>query len=89
MIQRTWPELETLALQAHRAGLNWPAFWTSVSADVRRLQARCPDSYRPLAHRLIALVVSGDEDGIEAAPAFDLLEGVAEHVGVSVTTAST
>jgi hypothetical protein len=54
-----------LAREAHRDGVAWSAFWPTVAADCRRLQASCPESYRTLYGRLLAMVVSGDEEGGE------------------------
>lgn len=67
---RSWPEIVGMALHAHRDGVAWSTFWPQIAEDVSKLQARCYGSHRPLFDRLLALVVAGDESGVEPPEGF-------------------
>ena len=58
--------LESAAVAAHAAGMDWAEFWPTVAGDVGALGL---DYYArgQLVHRLIGLVASGDCDGMTAA----------------------
>ena len=64
--------LERRALDAPRAGLGWAQFWASNGHAIRDVEPYHRGRYRRLVNRLLALVVSGDCDGME--PAGDTLE---------------
>ena len=59
-------QLERLAADAHRAGVGWSAFWPTVA---HRMNQAEPDAgvRRRLVNRLLALVASGDCEGMEPA----------------------
>ena len=61
----TLAALEARALEAHRDGTNWCQFWPTVAADARKLAERSPNAARPIYGNLLAIVVSGDTDGME------------------------
>jgi hypothetical protein len=64
--------LERAALDAHRRGESWAAFWRQHEAAVRRAEPWSQEQYRRLVNRLLHLLVSGDESGME--PVGDDLE---------------
>ncbi len=59
--------LERHALDAHRAGIGWAAFWDQHGAAVCQAEPYNRGRYRRLVGRLLSLVVAGDEDGMEPA----------------------
>ncbi len=56
----TIKSLERAALDAHRIGQPWPAFWQVHWRDVSKAAGRSRRRFDALLHRLLDLVVSGD-----------------------------
>ena len=55
-------QLESAAVAAHAAGMDWAEFWPTVAGDVGALGLDyCARGQ--FVHRLVGLVVSGDADG--------------------------
>ena len=57
--------LERHALDAHRLGWNWEKFWDRHGPEVRQAEPFNVGRFHKLVRRLLALVVSGDCDGVE------------------------
>jgi hypothetical protein len=58
--------LERAALDAHRRGLSWGEFWDEHGRDVCRAEPHDRRKFNRLVCRLLALLVSGNEDGAES-----------------------
>jgi hypothetical protein len=58
-------DLERHALDAHCRGDTWGTFWTEHGAAVCRAEPNDRDHFARLVRRLLALVTSGDTDGME------------------------
>jgi hypothetical protein len=58
--------LERQALDAHRRGESWTAFWQQHAEHIRNAEPWSRERFRRLYSRLMALVVSGDCDGMMA-----------------------
>jgi hypothetical protein len=78
--------LERHALDAHR--LNWTRdrFWQMHGDAVRQAEPYHRGRYHRLINRLMALVVSGDTDGMEPAGEPWLLDEQQEQLAVDDTT---
>jgi hypothetical protein len=63
---RTFATLERLALAAHVAGDAWREFWPTVASDVARLAGTDRKRLQTIYGALLAIVVSGDQAGMEA-----------------------
>ena len=64
-------QLEHAALAAHAAGTAWGDYWQEHQDAIREVQPHDRLAYRRLVRRLLALLVSGDVDGMEpVAPAY-------------------
>jgi hypothetical protein len=59
----TIKQIERSALDAHRRGLRWSAWWPSVAADVEAAEPYNLERRRKLIRRLTSLVCCGDLDG--------------------------
>jgi hypothetical protein len=57
---------ESAAVAAHRAGLSWSQFWTEHGAAVAQAEPHSRQRFGRLVRRLLALLVSGDTDGMTA-----------------------
>jgi len=57
--------LERRALDAHRAGDTWAEFWHQHGGTVANAEPYHRNAYHALVRRLLALVVSGDDCGME------------------------
>ena len=57
-------QLERLALEAHTCNQSWNDFWPTVANRVRQAEPWNRSKFRRLYERLLALVVSGDCDGM-------------------------
>ena len=72
-------QLQSAAVAAHAAGMDWVEFWPTVAGDVGALGLDyCARGQ--LVHRLVALVASGDADGQR--PAGDRLRGQQRPAGL-------
>ena len=60
-------QLEKLAIEAHRTGQGWQDFTTQHSEAIKTAEPVNISRYRRLRANLVALVVSGDRDGMFAA----------------------
>ena len=58
--------LELLALDCHRVGSTWAAFWQEHGERVGKAEPYDRARYRRLVNRLLSLVVSGDTAGQQA-----------------------
>ena len=60
---RTFSDLESAALDAHRSGRSWASFWPTIESDARRLAGASPRVLNGMYQHLLHLAVSGDGDG--------------------------
>jgi len=69
--------LERAAINAHRQGTTWRAFWREHVEDIRRAEPYDSQKYHRLVKRLLALVTSGDTDGMHpvGTPPWELVPG--------------
>lgn len=58
-------QLERRAVEVHRRGEQWAVFWEQHGDDVRAVEPYNRGRFRRLVDRLLALVCSGDCDGVE------------------------
>jgi hypothetical protein len=58
-------QLERSAREAHRLNIYWPQFWQMRGEAIRAAEPFDRQRFRRLVSRLLALVVSGDDDGME------------------------
>jgi hypothetical protein len=72
-------QLEHAAIDAHRRGIGWSDFWTEHADAIRAAEPYNASRYRRLVAKLLHLVASGDESGMEPAGAPWLLDDVPEH----------
>jgi len=56
--------LELLAADCHRVGSTWAEFWREHGDRVRRAEPYDARRFHRLVRRLLALVASGDTDGL-------------------------
>ena len=56
--------LEHEAVVAYRRGVSWTTWWPSVASDVAQAEPHDPARYGALVGRLLALVTSGDLNGL-------------------------
>lgn len=61
----TFRDLEQRAIEAHLAGRGWASFWPTVRDDVVRMAGADPGSRRRLVERLLCILVSGEDSGLE------------------------
>ena len=61
-------DLERMALDAHRRGDNWAAFWPSVAVAVAQAEPWDRQAYHRLVRRLGNLLTCGDLDGVVQQP---------------------
>jgi hypothetical protein len=71
--------LELLALDCHRDGSTWAAFWQRHGDDVRKAEPYVATRYHRLVRRLLHLLTTGDESGQEPAGEPWLLDDVPEQ----------
>lgn len=62
---RTLADLFRLARAAHLRGDRWRDFWPTVAADVAHMADGDPVKRRRLVDRLLCLLVSGEDSGLE------------------------
>jgi hypothetical protein len=67
IVAATVQQLEAAALDAHRHGWPWGAFWEQHGADVSALEPHDRRRFHHLRQRLFGLVVAGDLEGAEPA----------------------
>jgi hypothetical protein len=58
-------QLESAALEAHRAGTTWSTWWPTIAAELVQLELLDDRAYSRLVRRLLAIVASGDTDGMQ------------------------
>ena len=68
--------LERAAIDAYRAGQAWADFWQEWGARLLQAEPYDRGRFRRLVNRLLALVTSGDTDGMEPAGEPWLLDDV-------------
>ena len=56
--------LDHEAVVAHRRGIRWTDWWPTVAHDVAQVEPHDPARYGALVARLLALVTSGDLNGL-------------------------
>ena len=61
----TIKQLESAAIEAHQAGTTWFAFWPTIAAELLQLDRGDDRPYANLVRRLVAIVASGDTDGMQ------------------------
>ena len=59
--------LEKLAIDGHRRGMTWDAFWERYGADVRAQVPYDRRRFHQLFRKLLHLLTCGDTDGMHAA----------------------
>jgi hypothetical protein len=57
-------KLETAAIRAHRRGACWAEYWAAYGHQVRAAEPYHAGRYHRLVRRLMALVASGNTDGM-------------------------
>ena len=75
--------LERAAQDAHRRGATWGAFWDQHGAEVCAAEPHDRRKFQCLIRRLLALLVSGNEDGAEPAGSPWLLDSQLSGTGES------
>lgn len=73
--------LERLALACHRRGDTWSQFWEAHGAEVCRAEPHNRARFQRLIRKLLALVVSGDDCGMDGLDALDADDAQAEQPG--------
>lgn len=57
--------LERAAIRAHARGACWAEFWSNYGNQVRAVEPYNAGRYHRLVHRLLAIVTSGDDCGMD------------------------
>lgn len=68
MKTRKLSKLENLAIKAHQEGTTWNTFWCQHSKQVEQAEPWDRAAYHKLVNRLLALLTSGDTDGMVPVP---------------------
>ena len=71
--------LETAAVAAHNRGDTWTMFWEQHGAEVCRAEPHDRERFALLVRRLLAIVTSGDDDGLHPIGDDDGLPGEADE----------
>ncbi len=72
--------LERAALDAYRHGDTWTMFWEQHGAEVCRAEPHDRQRFVRLVRRLLALLVSGNDDGLHAVGDDD---GLPSEIGIA------
>lgn len=79
-------QLERSAIRAYARGVGWSEFWAEHGGAVCRAEPHNRQRFQRLVRRLLALLTSGDCDGMEPAGEPWLLDEQAQAVAMDDTT---